>query len=169
MTERFKIAEKLIAAFLIIWGLFLLYSVGYYLFYIFKSPYSTINLYYRFSWAKTIKNFHIAVLLLLACMMGGVLLIMDKKPAWPIAVTVLLLNTILFFIPQYKTDKIFGPHTTTFWLNEGMLLIIWLASLYTLFIKPFRIKYGVNSKTYIIVAAVTLLFVADKVSVYLTN
>jgi hypothetical protein len=169
MTERFKIAEKLIAAFLIIWGLFLAYSVGYYLFYIFKSPYSTLNLYYRFSWAKTIKNFHIAVLLLLACIIGGVLLIINKKPAWAIAVICLLLNAILFFIPQYKTDKIFGPHTNTFWLNEGLLLIIWVASLYTLLLKPLRVKYGVNNRTYIIVGVITLLFVADKVSVYLTN
>jgi hypothetical protein len=169
MSQRFKIAEKIVATVLVIWGAFILYSVIGFLYYFVSVLHLKHNPHWQYSYARTFKNFHISILWPLTAIIGGFLLLFDKKAGWAMALITLLLNIFLFFIPQYQNDKIFTGHPATFWIYEATLFTIWLASLYVLLQKPIRKKYAVANKTYLFVALVTGLVLLDKVVVYSTN
>ena len=167
MTQRFTIAEKVIATLLIIWGCLQITAVlvSYYNIFYSLKDFPQI----KFSEWHIIKNVHIVLLGSAIPIAAGILLIFNKKAAWVLATSACLLNMLLFFIPTYKKDKPVTPDPANFWIILILLMSLWMVSLYILLLKPYRLKYSVTNRTYIWVIFISTFVVIDKVVVYITN
>lgn len=167
MTQRFTIAEKVIATLLIIWGCLQIAAVSVSYYYIFYSLKDFPQI--KFSALRIIKNVHPVLLGSAISMLAGIFLFLNKKSAWVFATSACLLNMLLYFIPIYKNKKVSSIDPASKWVILILLMALWMASLYVLLLKPVRVKYSVTNRAYIWVLAITVFVAIDHWVVYLTN
>ena len=161
MRREWFIIEKIISIALIIWGGLLFYSVLRGLFYLFnRIPLKEVSL------ATTFKNFHIMFFLPLATIIGGFLLLFNKKPGWIISLITLLLNGIIYLIPPNRHTHHFSSSD----LNSFIVISIMTTICSSLFIillqNPFQTKYNPTRYTWLIIVLVTTAVIIDRTTIF---
>ena len=167
MTSRYSTIEKVISILLFGWGVtFLVGTI--------ISNYNFLQLEFKngmLSWQtisffNIFRRYHLMILLALATIFAGVSLFLNKRVGWTFAIITLLLNAILPFIPVDKYDGLFYSH----FIFQEILFSLAFASLFLiLLLRPFREKYNVTNKTWLIIATITGIIIIEKTIFFLTS
>lgn len=162
MTKPFNIAEKTIAVFLIIWGIFNLGILIFYFYYLWQlGAKNSLISWESISLLKIFKNYHLLFFLPLVSLSAGILLALNKKAGWIAALITFLSEGIQYLIPVYKYYFLVKGHTNLQLYGNGIISIFFLALFFILLLKPFRVKYAITRKNIIVFIVITALIVLD--------
>lgn len=152
------------------WGAFLVYvsvSQLYHIIYLhnqFQSlqikNYSVLNLF---------KSYHLFFLVSLFTFTGGAFLFMNWRSGWIMSMAGLLLNSFIYLIPNYRSHNTGEVKDQQRMAMLVLMAVIFLVFFFILRSRDFREKYAVTKKTWVLIFVIVLLFLADKVFLYLIS
>jgi Na+-translocating ferredoxin:NAD+ oxidoreductase RnfD subunit len=162
MNRNFFIAEKVISTLLIIWGGLSLYFIT-----VWVKSFFDLGLIEYVSFSKFCRNYHLIFLIPLVTLVGGTLLLFNKRIGWVISLITLLLNTMLSFIPVEKGKSIFDERSLIlFFAFEAVLFLI----MFCILVQPiYRNKYNSTKGTWWTIGLIALLILLDKTFLYLIS
>ncbi len=112
-----------------------------------------------------LKNYHADLLVLLFAFLSGIMLLLENRIGWIIAVCISMFIPFSFLINQYfNSDIAKAPYYMFFGICGLFLTIFGL-----LISKPIRLNYFPNRITWISIAVIFILLVADKIAVEHSN
>tara|TARA_R100001369_G_scaffold73411_3_gene101962 strand:- start:97 stop:606 length:510 start_codon:yes stop_codon:yes gene_type:complete len=165
MNKNWKLFEKVISVFQIIFGIaiisLVLWSVNTTITIIFEhSDYTWRDV----SFYKLVKNNHFYILSSLLCISSGILLLKNKKIGWVLSVTTWLvygLGTLLNTLKKNdKNESVIQSNSDS--IIVGIFVVSFLTIAMCLTFKPFRTKYEPNLYSWLIIGLITLIFIAEK-------
>jgi hypothetical protein len=162
MTPLLSITEKTIASLLIAWaGL-----VGYFLVGGIWSLFE-IGIIQPMPFGQFVKLYHLVFLLPLLTIVSGFSLLFNKKFGWTLSLASLIINGLFFLIPTEKGKSILTDEASIiFFCSLAFLSLI----LFYILVRPaFRNKYNATRKTWLTIASIATLVLADRFILYLTS
>jgi len=167
MTSRYSTIEKIISILLFAWGVTFFVGAIISNYNFFQLQFKNGNLNWQtISFLKIFRRYHLIILLALATIFAGASLFRNKRVGWTLAMTTLLLNALLPFIPIDKYDEVFYKN---FLFQEALLSIAFVTLFFILLLKPFRQKYNVTNKTWLTIATMTGIILIEKTLFFLTS
>src|SRR5579862_3099386 len=154
MTQHWKITEKVIAIFLIIWGAVFLSFEIYGWYQIFQFTHIS---WHDFSPSKFLKNYHLDFLLSKLTLLSGIMLLIKKKAGWLFSVSISLFTPFNYLIYLYfnsDVDKIF------YIVYFGIAVLFWTI-FFLLIGKPIRLKYYPDRFVWEYLAIIFVIFLTD--------
>ena len=167
MSKDISFSEKVIATFLIIFGVFTLFVI----FYGFKVLYDTGTTYSQLTWErisiwKVFKTYHAELILGMLTIIAGFLLFFAKKSGWILAIISSLVNSIIGLILLFKFY--FNPEKPDF--NKTALISFVLLIVLSFFVICYKLlsessigKYNATKQTWWTIIIVGLLLIIDKI------
>ena len=158
MNKNWLNFEKTVAVFQFIFGLLILPGVFYFTYTNFDYYFKTIN--NNFSIVTTLQNIILNLALPIFGIYSAIKIIQNKKIGWLFSIIYWITLSFYSFIDLYKSFKnsksiyeiIFLIILTVFFITIGILISS----------KKFRIKYKFNSKDYIVILVLILVFILKK-------
>jgi hypothetical protein len=165
MNKRWLITEKVIAIFLILWGIFILAEDFYSIFnnYHYALRYLDAN-NEKISYLKFSLKYNLMLLDVIP-IIGGILLMATKKIGWLLSFLSVVLNSFLYLIPSDKIQKDAFKHIQVI-LILVCISIFFLTLTIVLASKPFRNRYKPTSGTWFIILISVSFVVIDKLLLY---
>ena len=167
MTRSVTYSEKVIGGIQIAWGALALFVAVYGL----KNLYDLGVAHFQLSlekisiW-KLLKTYHSEFLLAILSLISGLLLILNKKSGWQLAVitsfvTAMLgvINLINFYYTQGKLKF----NKTNVILSQVTIIVIFFLISCILLLKPFRTKYNPTKGTWWAIIIIIGLLLGDKI------
>ena len=111
---------------------------------------------------KLIRNAHFIFLSGAMGLVSGILLLKNKKMGWILSFSSWIIYCFGTLIIFWKTGKVDGPISTQNYMLIGILILIFIIMAIVLTLKPFMLKYKPDSKSWITIAVITLVFLIDK-------
>jgi hypothetical protein len=162
MTRLLSITEKTIASLLIAWaGLVCYFLIGG-IWSLFE-----IGIIQPMPFVEFIKLYHLIFLLPLLTIVSGFSLLFNKKFGWTLSLASLIINGLFFLIPTEKGKSILTDGTSIIFFSS--LAFLSLILFYILARPAFRNKYNATGKTWLIIALIAMLVLADRFILYLTS
>ena len=116
----------------------------------------------KISILKLIRNAHFIFLSGAMGLVSGILLLKEKKLGWILSTSSWIVYCLVTSLIFWKLEKADGPFNTLNYVLSGLLILIFLIMAGVLTLKPFRLKYKPDSKSWIIIAVITVVFLIDK-------
>ena len=139
MTPNFTILEKVISIILILWASFWLYGTYLFLTNLFDMARSSSGVYV-ISYSKLFNNYSLSIIGNTCTIVGGILLLFNKKPGWIISLISSLSYCLIFVVAAIKSAS--SPkETLAVEFGRIILIILMLSMFIILLLQPFRIKY----------------------------
>jgi hypothetical protein len=153
MTRNLFIIEKIIAASLIAWGGLGTYRYGL----------DILLLFNKIPFYGLFRNYHLLFILFLLTFIAGLLLFLNKKSGWTLALITLFLNSFLFLIPsnKYNTSPLNSGDRSLIIFSISMTLIAFIMFV-VLLLKSFKIKYNPTNKTWWTISIIIFVMMLDK-------
>jgi hypothetical protein len=163
MTRNWKITEKSIGVFQIIWGSLTLGLTIWSTKLLFDIGFEHLD----YSWedisiSKVIKNYHYQILLPLLTIFAGVLLILNKRIGWLTGVLTSALYGISMISSPWTIENKEMENETLIYIFAGLVSLIFIAITGLLLTKQIRIKYNPTKKTWLIIGLLFILLLLDK-------
>ena len=154
MTQLWKITEKVISIFLIIWGAILLsFEIhGWY-----QIIQFTQISWHEFSASKFIKNYHLDFLLLSLTLFSGVMLLFEKKAGWILSVSISLFTPFNYLIYLYFNSDV----GRSFYIAYFGIAVLFWAIFILLISKPIRSNYYSNKFDWKYLSIIFIIFLTD--------
>jgi len=162
MTKNWKIAEKVIGGFQIIWGICILilsiWSV--------KILLDSQLIHLGYNWKdlsaiKIIRDYHYQFLLPLLTIFSGLALLFAKKSGWLLGIVTSALSGISMILVLTKIEARDLENEILLYTATGLLVLIFTIMLGLLLSKPIRSKYNPSKKTWLIVGVLFTLMLLD--------
>lgn len=173
MKKSFTYSEKAIGTFLIVVGAVFLY-VNLYTIIIFIEFSQKFS---HFTWKdisilKLIRTYHFEILLDTLMITSGLLILLNKKSGWILALTTSAVTVFLCIknlVSLFGTPLMTGVNKTELLLLNSILLLVFLLILFFLLSKTLRIKYHPTKKTLWIIVMVVAVLLIDKIFLIQSN
>jgi Na+-translocating ferredoxin:NAD+ oxidoreductase RnfD subunit len=165
MTKNWTIIEKIIALILVTGSglLFYLTYIGFHNYLdsvLGKIPLNQIRWLYFFNIYQN------AFFISLGTLLAGILLMINKKVGWIIAIAILFLLAFSFYFPSLTAPKyIFDDASSKVVAAVIGFSLFCLTLLTTLLLKPFREKYKPTRANWIVILIIIVLGVIDRIFV----
>jgi hypothetical protein len=164
MKLGFKIIEKVIAIALIMIGVLMIYLLAESFNNIMRFEQYHPTMKPKIALFGFLRHTNASILIFLAAIFGGILLFLNRKVGWIIAMIALLSYTLLIV-----TNILFDRKRFTMTLDQDdhpILLIVGLSLIFAvplviMILKPFRLKYSPTMKTYLIIVGVSVSILID--------
>ena len=163
MRKNWKIFEKLLAIVEILVGLSLIIL----LIYSWSSSFQYMVDSGQIAWSeisilKLIRNAHFIFLSGAMGLVSGILLLKGKKLGWILSVSSWIVYCFGTLMILWKLEKVDDPINIQNYIIVGLLILFFLIMAMVLSLKPFRLKYKPDSKSWITIAVIILVFLLDK-------
>lgn len=155
------VVEKCIGLILLIWAIFVLYSVVSTIAGMYRSGYMATG---KITFASIASKNHFNIIISILCLFGGCMLLYKDKTGWMLCVISSLIFAATLFISSRSKA---GDNTLPFagyYKSYGIAALVFFAIFFLLLAKQIRERYKPTSKTWMLIAGIILLLVIDKVT-----
>ncbi len=159
MSRTWLIIEKIIAVLIAVWGMFALYSITLIIFRVVHTGYSNAMNTTNF---QIVLIYHLNFLLALASMFAGALLMFNDKDGWLLSIICSGMYALAFFVSSRVNSKDAQQPYFEFFKSYSLIALLFLAIFILLVQKPFRKKYYVTARNWVIVTLIMIVLVVDK-------
>lgn len=160
MQKNWIIIEKIIGGLLAIWGMVVLYNTT-------AVVLQGINYGHvpppNLSYMHVLKMNHLYFLLALATMFAGTLMVFNDKDGWLLSVICTAMYAIVFFISARFNSQAATQPYFQFFKGYFLMALLFLAVTILLIQKPFRQKYHVTTKNWILTISILGILIIDKI------
>jgi hypothetical protein len=155
MTRHWKITEKVIAIFFIIWGAVLLSFEIHGWYQIFQFTHIS---WQDFSSTKFLKNYHLDFLLLSLTLFSGIMLFIEKRAGWILSASISLFTPFNYLIYLYFNSDV----ERSFYIAYFCIAVVFWTIFILLISKPIRMNYYSNKFAWKYLAIIFIIFLTDK-------
>jgi len=158
MNKAWLIIEKIIGAFLFVWGIITLYSLTTIILNMTRHGYAAAQ---HITYFQLFLGSHINFFLAVASIFGGFMLVFGDKPGWFLSVVCSALYIVTFFRSSQANIESTQPFYS-FSKSYTLMSLLFLLILILLVQKPFIKKYHATPKNWLWAAAIVILVIIDK-------
>ena len=116
---------------------------------------------------ELVRLYHSLFLFSLLLITGGSLLLLGKRIGWTLSLASLITNGLFFLIPTTPGKSVLAD-STLIWFFISLALVSFIL-FYILASPGFRNKYNGTRRTWLTVATIVALVLADKFMLFLTS
>lgn len=162
MTRNWKIIEKVIGIFQIVWGTLVLVIIISSFKQFFDISFERFDNYWEYiSIPKVVKNYHYLILLPLMTIFAGLTLILKKKIGWLMGIVTSATYGISIVLLPWTIDKEIG-NITLIYVFTGLISLVFITIFGLLMTKQIREKYNPTKKNWVIMSILFALLILDR-------
>jgi hypothetical protein len=158
-NKKWGVAEKIIGFILLLWSMYVLYTVISVMAAKFSSGYATSN---KTAFTSTVIRDHFIIIVGILCLFGSCLLLYKDKTGWLLCVVTSLMYGINLFISS-RSNALDNTLPFAKWYKSyGVVALLFFIIFFLLLSKQIRQKYQPTSRTWLWMAGLILVMVIDK-------
>jgi hypothetical protein len=158
-NKKWVIAEKIIGLILLLWSMYVLYTVISVIAAMFSSGYATSS---KTAFNSIAVKYHFIIIVGILCLFGSCLLLYKDKAGWLLCVVTSLMYGINLFISSHSKALNSTLPFAKYYKSYGIAALLFFIIFFLLLSKQIRQKYEPTSKTWLWIAGLIVLLVIDK-------
>ena len=154
------IVEKFIGIILLLWSIFVFYSVVSTIAEMFRSGFMATG---KITFSSIVANNHFNVAISILCLFGSCMLLYKDKTGWILCVISSLIFGITLFISSRSKASDSTLSLANYYKSYGATALLFFLIFILLLLKPIRKRYKPTSKTWMWIICIILLLTIDKI------
>ena len=154
------VAEKCIGVILLLWAIFVFYSVVSTIAGMYRSGYMATG---KITFSSIVSANHFNIIISILCLFGSCMLLYKDRTGWVLCVISSLIFGITLFISSRSKASDSTLPLANYYKSYGAAALLFFAIFILLLLKPIRERYKPISKTWLWMAGIILLLVIDKI------
>jgi hypothetical protein len=154
------VAEKFIGVILLLWAIFIFYSIVSNMSAMYRSGYMAAG---KITFSSIVFANHFNIIISILCWFGSCLFLYKDRTGWMLCVISSLIFGITLFISARAKASDSTLSLANYYKSYGAAALLFFVIFVLLLLKPIREKYKPISKTWLWMAGIVLLAVIDKI------
>ena len=154
------VAEKFIGVILLLWAIFIFYSIVSNMAAMYRSGYMAAG---KITFSSLVFANHFNIIISILCWFGSCLFLYKDRTGWMLCVISSLIFGITLFISARAKASDSTLSLANYYKSYGAAALLFFVIFVLLLLKPIRERYKPISKTWLWMAGIVLLAVIDKI------